>query len=79
MTVEGSPADDRDSGRTYLHRGIPARSFKRVFQLADHVRVSGATLAHGLLHVDLVREVPEALKPRTIEIHNESDRSRIAA
>lgn len=53
---------------TYLHRGIAGRSFEKRFQLADHVRATGASVADGLLHVDLVREVPEALKPRKIEI-----------
>lgn len=52
----------------YLHRGIAERGFERRFQLADHVKVTGAELRNGLLHVDLVREVPEALKPRTIKI-----------
>ena len=59
---------DEDADRTFLHRGIATRAFERKFQLADHVRVSGATHADGMLHVDLVREVPEALKPRRIEI-----------
>ena len=59
---------DEETGRTYLHRGIATRAFERRFHLADHVRVSGATHADGMLHVDLVREVPEALKPRQIEI-----------
>ena len=59
---------DEDSDRTYLHRGIATRAFERKFQLADHVRVEGATHADGMLHIDLVREVPEALKPRRIEI-----------
>ena len=53
---------------TYLHRGIAGRSFERKFQLADHVVVKGARLENGLLHIDLVRELPEAMKPRTIEI-----------
>jgi len=53
---------------TYLHRGIAGRSFERRFQLADHVVVRGASLENGLLHVDLVRELPEAMKPRTIRI-----------
>ncbi len=52
----------------YLHRGIATRAFEKRFQLADHVRATGATTENGLLHVDLVREVPEALKPRKIEI-----------
>ena len=57
-----------EDGRTFLHRGIATRAFERRFALADHVRVTGATHADGMLHVDLVREVPEALKPRRIEI-----------
>lgn len=59
---------DEDSEKTYLHRGIATRAFERKFQLADHVRVNGAAHADGMLHIDLVREVPEALKPRRIEI-----------
>jgi molecular chaperone IbpA len=54
--------------RRFLHQGIANRSFERRFQLADHVRVDGAHLKDGLLHVDLVREIPEAMKPRRIEI-----------
>ncbi len=54
--------------KTYLHRGIATRAFERRFALADHVKVAGATHADGMLHIDLVREVPEALKPRRIEI-----------
>ena len=54
--------------KTYLHRGIATRAFERRFALADHVRVSGALHEHGMLHIDLVRETPEALKPRRIEI-----------
>lgn len=54
--------------KTYLHRGIATRAFERRFALADHVKVTSATHADGMLHVDLVREVPEALKPRRIEI-----------
>jgi molecular chaperone IbpA len=57
-----------DSGRSYLHRGIATRAFERRFALADHVRVSGAVHENGMLHIDLVREVPEALKPRRVEI-----------
>ncbi|MCB2137428.1 MAG: Hsp20 family protein, partial [Rhodobacteraceae bacterium] len=53
-----------ETGKTYLHRGIATRAFERRFALADHVKVSGATHADGMLHIDLVREVPEALKPR---------------
>ncbi|GAA5316607.1 MAG: Hsp20 family protein [Candidatus Pelagadaptatus aseana] len=61
---KGAPGEDRK----FLHQGIAARNFERRFQLADHVRVQAAHLENGLLHVDLVREIPEAMKPRTIEI-----------
>jgi molecular chaperone IbpA len=59
---------DEDDERTYLHRGIATRAFERRFTLADHVRVTGASHADGMLHIDLQREIPEALKPRRIEI-----------
>lgn len=62
-----------DSERTFLHRGIATRAFERRFALADHVRVVGATHEHGMLHLDLVRETPEALKPRRIEIARAGD------
>ncbi len=58
------------SDRKYLYQGIAARSFERRFQLADHVRVTKASMDNGLLHVDLVHEVPEAMKPRLIEIES---------
>ena len=57
-----------DEGKQYLHRGIATRAFKQTFNLADHVKVSGAQLVHGLLTIELFREVPEAMKPRRIEI-----------
>lgn len=69
VTAKKAEANGEDKP-VYLHRGIAERGFERRFQLADHVRVSGAELVNGLLHVDLVREVPEALKPRTIAIKN---------
>ena len=59
--------------KTYLHRGIATRAFERRFALADHVRVTGAAHENGMLHIDLVREMPEALKPRRIEIGRTSD------
>ena len=59
---------DEDEGRTFLHRGIATRAFERKFTLADHVRVDGASHVDGMLHIDLVREIPEALKPRQIAI-----------
>jgi molecular chaperone IbpA len=60
--------------RNYLHRGIANRNFERTYQLADYVRVEGAEMKDGLLHIDLVREVPEAMKPRRIEIRGHSDK-----
>jgi molecular chaperone IbpA len=67
LTVRGEKAQEQKAGEV-LYQGIAARAFERVFQLADYVQVKGATLRNGLLHVDLVREVPEAKKPRTIAI-----------
>jgi molecular chaperone IbpA len=57
-----------DEKKAYLYRGIARRAFERRFQVADHIKVVGASLDNGLLHVDLVREIPEAMKPRKIEI-----------
>ena len=59
---------EADAERTYLHRGIATRAFERRFHLADHIVVNGASHENGMLHIDLVREVPEALKPRRIAI-----------
>ena len=67
LIVTGRKGEAEDRG-AYLHRGIATRAFERRFQLADHVRATNAATANGLLHIDLVREVPEALKPRRIEI-----------
>ena len=64
---------DEAEARSYLHRGIATRAFERRFALADHVRVKGAVHEHGMLHIDLVRETPEALKPRRIEIGRADD------
>jgi molecular chaperone IbpA len=63
--------------RSYLHRGIAERAFERQFSLADHINVSSAKLENGLLHVDLIREIPEAMKPRTIKISDKSAAKRI--
>ena len=68
LIVTGRKAEEGDTSRTYLHRGIATRAFERRFALADHMKVTGATHTDGMLNVDLVREVPEALKPRRIEI-----------
>jgi molecular chaperone IbpA len=69
LTIKGEKQQPKEkkSGEV-LYQGIAARSFERVFQLAEHVRVTGAALENGLLHVDLVREIPEAKKPRQIPI-----------
>lgn len=67
LIVSARKAED-DTEKTYLHRGIATRAFERRFHLADHVQVLGATHADGMLHIDLERQVPEALKPRQIEI-----------
>src|ERR1700730_5278629 len=67
LTIRGSRERETESGtadREILHQGIAARAFERRFQLADHVQVTGASLENGLLHVDLLRELPEAHKPR---------------
>src|SRR5947207_10709568 len=73
LTIRGEKQTntEENKGET-LYQGIAARAFERVFQLADHVEVKGAHLENGLLHVDLVREVPEAMKPRQIPIGNGS-------
>ncbi|MFD0860023.1 Hsp20 family protein [Roseovarius aquimarinus] len=73
LIVSARKADDGQE-RTYLHRGIATRAFERRFHLADHVRATGATHADGMLHIDLVREVPEALKPRRIAIESRKSR-----
>lgn len=69
LTVKGEKSDEKAEGESeLLYRGIAGRAFERRFQLADHVEVKGASLKNGLLHIDLVRVVPEAMKPRKIEI-----------
>jgi len=69
ITGEKKPEDKQ---RVFLHRGIAARSFERRFQLADHVEVTAASLKNGLLHIDLLRSIPEAMKPRKIAIAAEA-------
>ena len=64
---------EENSQLTYLHRGIAARDFEHKFQLADHVKVTKAKLENGLLQIELVREVPEALKPRKVQIEAAND------
>lgn len=72
LVITGKLAAKSDDDRKFLHRGIAGRAFERRFELADHIKVSGASLVNGLLHVDLVREVPEAMKPRTIKIETKA-------
>jgi len=72
LVISARKAAD-EANRKYLHRGIATRAFERRFQLAEHVKVTGAVHETGLLHVELVREVPEALKPRRIEIASAKD------
>jgi len=67
LLIAGKAQAEADAGR-YLHRGIARRAFERRFQLADTIKVVGASFDNGMLHVELVREIPEAMKPRTIKI-----------
>jgi molecular chaperone IbpA len=68
LTVTGKAQKEEGPDGRYLHRGIARRAFERRFSLADHIKVTGASLDNGLLHVDLVRDVPEAAKPRQIKV-----------
>jgi len=71
LFVKGEKAEEKETDESrFLYRGIATRSFERRFNLADHVRVSGARLDNGLLHIELEREIPEAMKPKTIEIQS---------
>lgn len=70
LTVQGRKRDDADTGAEMLHVGIANRGFERRFELADYVRVANAALADGLLIIDLVREIPEAMKPKKIAVNN---------
>lgn len=76
LTVTGHRAEDKDEG-AYLHRGIAARAFERRFQLADFIEVGNASFENGLLSIELKRVVPEAMKPRKIEIGRGNDTGRI--
>ena len=78
LAVKGEKKASEDGKENeFLYRGIASRAFERRFQLADHVEVKGATLENGLLHVDLVRNIPEAMKPRTIAIKAASKPAQI--
>jgi len=75
LTVKGEKRSKSDGERSeVLYQGIAARAFERVFRLADFVEVKAAVLENGLLHIDLVREIPEAMKPRTIHINGTTPR-----
>ena len=69
--------EDDEQERVFLHHGIAGRAFERRFQLADHIKVRGADLENGLLHIELEREVPEALKPRTIKIGSTTGKTAV--
>ena len=75
LTVRGQKNPDANT-RNYLHQGIAGRNFERKFQLADHIEITGAQLENGLLHIDLAREIPEAMKPKTIPILDSKGRLR---
>ncbi len=77
LQVVGQKQTDKDV--EYLHQGIAGRSFERTFQLADHVEVVGAKVENGLLHIDLKRELPEAMKPRKVAIERTSEPKTIEA
>jgi len=83
LTIRGEkPTNDEDKTGELLYKGIAERTFERGFQLADHVQVKGASLENGLLHVELVREIPEAMKPRAVPITSSSkllEPTRVAA
>jgi molecular chaperone IbpA len=76
LVVRGQAQKREDEKQEYLHRGIAQRAFEHKFQLADHVHVRGAGLDHGMLTIDLVREVPEAMQPRKVAITNGSANGR---
>ena len=80
LIVSGKKKEDsEDRGSDYIYRGIATRSFERRFALADHIQVRGADLKDGLLSIELVREIPEAMKPRKIDIGSEEKSEQIAS
>lgn len=79
LLVVSGAKKDASPGVDYLHRGIAGREFERRFELADHVKVAGATLSQGLLTIALERQIPEALKPRRVAIRSEETREPIQA
>ncbi|MFK8034490.1 MAG: Hsp20 family protein [Hyphomicrobiales bacterium] len=79
LTIKGEKPEVENNERDVLYQGIAGRSFERRFQLADYVNVSGAALENGLLHIELIRELPEAMKPRKIAIANGDASKQIEA
>ncbi len=77
LVVTGRIEAKEANGKRYLHRGIATRAFERRFELADHIRVTGARLENGLLHLELVREIPEEMKPRKIAIASEAGPTKV--
>ena len=77
MLVVSGRAKPSDEKTEFLYRGIAGRAFERRFQLADHIKVVGAQLVNGLLHVDLVREVPEAKRPRSIKVESGAPNAKL--
>ncbi|MTI11102.1 MULTISPECIES: Hsp20 family protein [Curvivirga] len=77
LKVTGKKDLDQDSEdqRNFLHRGIAQRAFERRFSLADYIKVTGAKLEHGLLHIKLVRDIPEAKKPKAVQIETSAPKS----
>ena len=78
LVISGKIEREEDD-TTYLHRGIAGRAFERRFELADHIKVAGADLANGMLHIELVREVPEEKKPKQIAINTKAIEHKKAA
>ncbi len=76
LTIKGAKQVKEEQNGEVLYQGIAARAFERIFQLADHVQVKSASIENGLLHVDLVREIPEAKKPRQIPIGNGQEKGQ---
>jgi len=79
LTVSGKKAEKTETKSQFLHQGIASRAFERRFQLADHVEVKGADMENGLLHISLKREIPEAMKPRSIQVTSGNDAKVIEA
>jgi molecular chaperone IbpA len=76
LVITGKKDKVEEASERYLHRGIATRAFERRFDLADHIRVTGARLENGLLHIELLRELPEAMKPRSIAIETAAPSKR---